>query len=139
MLSAEDRVRALGILRARAEAAASEKAACEASLIAFVEAAWPYIDSSTFEKNWAIEGLCLHLESVTRGGIRRFLANFPPRCSKTLITSVCWIAWTWIQQEKRVTSGPQVRFLCASYNHPLSLQNSNLTRRLITSPWFQSH
>ena len=64
--------------------------------------------------------------------------NIPPRCGKTTIASVCYPAWTWAQSEVSYLTGPQVRFLCGSYNHELSLTNSNLTRRLILSPWYQS-
>ena len=110
----------------------------EGSLIDFVEAAWPVIDATPYQSSWAIEALCEHLQAVTDGRISKLLINFPPRCGKTLITSVCWIAWTWARSEQTFRSGPQVRFLCSSYSHTLSLANSNLTRRLILSPWYQS-
>ena len=109
----------------------------EGSLIDFVREAWASIDSSEFCDNWAIEGLCEHLQAVTEGDISRLLVNFPPRCSKTLITSVCWAAWTWARRERNYRSGPNVKFLCGSYGHTLSILNSNLGRRLILSPWFQ--
>src|SRR5262249_12018745 len=54
------------------------------------------------------------------------------------IASICYPAWTWAQSGISFLRGPQVRFLCGSYNHELSLTNSNLTRRLILSPWYQS-
>ena len=109
----------------------------EDSLIEFVEAAWPAIDNSEFCTNWAVEALCEHLQAVTEGEISRLLVNFPPRCSKTLISSVCWPAWTWARREQTYRSGSGVKFLCGSYGHTLSIQNSNLCRRLILSPWYQ--
>ena len=87
--------------------------------------------------NWAIDALCEHLQAVTEGRISRLLINFPPRCGKTIITSVCWIAWTWARRERTSRSGPQVRFLTGSYSHTLALGNANLTRRLIQSPFYQ--
>jgi predicted phage terminase large subunit-like protein len=36
-------------------------------------------------------------------------------------------------------AGPQVRFLCGSYNDDLSLQNSTRHRRLLLSPWYQRY
>jgi predicted phage terminase large subunit-like protein len=114
-----------------------ELGALEDNLIDFVRTAWPAIDNSAFCNNWAIEGLCEHLQAVTEGRISRLLVNFPPRCSKTLITSVCWPAWTWARRERAYRSGPGVKFLCGSYGHTLSILNSNLTRRLILSPWYQ--
>jgi hypothetical protein len=62
----------------------------------------------------------------------------PPRCSKTLITSVCFPAWLWTQRSRTYLKGPQVKILAASYGHTLSILNSNQTRRLILSAWFQS-
>src|SRR5215831_15709339 len=109
----------------------------EASLINFVEAAWPAIDPAEYQPCWAIDALCEHLQAVSEGQIRNLLVNIPPRCGKTTIASVCYPAWTWAQSGISFLRGPQVRFLCGSYNHELSLTNSNLTRRLILSPWYQ--
>jgi hypothetical protein len=109
----------------------------EASLIEFVRASWSAIDPSDYEDNWALDALCEHLEAVTFGHITRLLVNFPPRCAKTNITSICWPAWTWARRQREYLSGPQVRFLCGSYNHTLSLENSNKTRRLILSSFYQ--
>lgn len=109
----------------------------EASLIEFVRAAWPSIDTGDYQDSWAIEALCNHLQAVTEGRISRLLVNFPPRCGKTKVASVCWQAWTWARSQKNYRSGSQVRFLCGSYNHSLALENSNQARRLILSPWFQ--
>lgn len=121
-----------------AEAALEEeRLRLEGSLIAFVEEAWPWIDSAEFVDGWHIEALCEHLEAVTRGEIRRFLANYPPRCGKTIVTCVIWPVWCWIQREIRITSGPQVKFLCGSYGQALGLQSSLLCRRLIETVWFQ--
>ncbi len=111
----------------------------EASLIDFVEAAWPSIDPSPFQRHWVLEALCQHLEAVARGEIRFLLANYPPRAGKTNIASICWPAWNWIQQRVSHVSGPQVRLLTGSYGFDLSLTNSNKMRRLIHSPWFQKH
>lgn len=116
---------------------AQERDRLEGSLIDFVRAAWPWIDSSEYQDSWAIEALCRHLQAVTEGRIDRLLINLPPRCGKTLVTSVCWPVWAWIRRQRNFRSGPQVRFLCGSYNHTLSLENSNRSRRLITSRWFQ--
>lgn len=109
------------------------------SLYEFVRQAWSYIDSAPFLDSWAVMALCQHLEAVTRGDIRFFLANYPPRCAKTLVTSVCWPVWTWLQDSNGYTSGPQVRFLGASYGQDLSLKGSSKMRELINTPWFQEN
>ena len=73
------------------------------------------------------------------GHIKRLLVNVPPRCSKTSIFSIIYPAWTWARSEVSFWSGAQVKFLCASYNHSLSLNSSNKMRRLLFSPWYQAH
>ena len=55
----------------------------EGSLFSFVKDAWQWIDSAEFKSNWAIEAFCEHLELITFGDIKRLIANYPPRCSKT--------------------------------------------------------
>ncbi len=109
----------------------------ETSLIKFVEAAWHQFDASEFQPHWALTALCEHLEAVTSGDIRRLLINYPPRCAKTNIVSICWPAWTWARRKKEFLSGPQVRFMCGSYNADLSLKNSTLARGLLWSQWYQ--
>src|SRR6516164_2816517 len=109
----------------------------EGSFIDFVEAAWPAIDPAEYQPCWAIDALCEHLQALSEGQIRHLLVNFPPRCAKTTVASIFYPAWTWAQSQKTFLKGPQVRFLCGSYNHDLSLTNSNSTRRLILSPWYQ--
>jgi hypothetical protein len=111
----------------------------EGSLFDFVAAAWSSIDASEFQGNWAVEGLCTHLEALARGEIRKLLVNFPPRCSKTLVSSVCFPAWIWAQRERSALMGPQCKFICGSYGHSLSLMNSNLCRRLILSPFYRGY
>lgn len=109
----------------------------EDSLAAFFQGAWSSIDSAEYQPSWAIDALCDHLEAVTLGHIPRLLINFPPRCSKTSVTSVAWPAWTWARSQKSFWSGTGVKFLCASYGANLALNISNTTRRLIDSPWYQ--
>lgn len=109
----------------------------EDNFAAFVEAAWPSIDPSPFHRSWAIDALCEHLEAVTRGQIRHLLVNFPPRCSKTLVTSVCYPAWVWAQRQIGYLCGPKVRFLCGSYGAGLAITNSSLFLRLLQSEWYR--
>jgi predicted phage terminase large subunit-like protein len=116
---------------------AEARAGLESSLIDFVEGAWSSLDPTDYQPCWAIDALCEHLQAVTEGQIKRLLVNFPPRCGKTLVTSVCFPAWTWARNEQSYLSGPQVRFLCGSYNDDLSLQNSTKHRRLLLTPWYQ--
>lgn len=118
-----------------------ERALYEGDFRAFVEAGWSAMDSSEFQDSWAMDALCEHLTAVTRGDIKRLLINFPPRCGKSNVASIAWPAWTWTQSGEniRFTAGPQVRFLCGSYGHTLSLKLSTATRRLLTSPFYQRY
>ncbi len=109
----------------------------EASLIDFIEAAWPWIDSAEYQRSWAVDAICEHLQAVTDGHIRKLLINVPPRCTKTTLCSIMWPAWTWARQQKSFLSGPGVRFLCGSYGSSLSLVNATAQRRLVLSPWYQ--
>lgn len=134
MSSPFDRTRSERLAKAIRE---KHKRAAESSLREFVRAAWPSMDSSEFQESWALDALCDHLEAVTRGHIKRLLINFPPRCGKSNVASIAWPAWTWAQKETSFVAGPNVRFLCGSYNHTLALQHSNATRRLLQSPFYQ--
>ena len=118
-----ERLRLQVIARAKLPLA-EERAELEDDLLSFVEGAWPSLDPSPYQPSWAIDALCENLQAVTDGQIRRLLVNFPPRMGKTLVTSVCFPAWTWARSAQSYLSGPQVRFLCGSYNDDLSLQNS---------------
>lgn len=111
----------------------------EESLLEFVKGAWSSIDGSEFQPSWVIDAMCDHLENVTYGNIKRLLINVPPRCSKTSIVSIIYPTWVWARSQINFTSGPQVKFLCASYNQDLTLEASTKSRRLIASPWFQKY
>ena len=117
---------------------ADEREDCEVSLLNFLRHSWPYVDNSEFQSCWAIEAMCDHLEAVTLGHIKRLLINVPPRCTKTTLCSILYPAWTWSRSAISYLSGPQVKFLCASYSHKLSLDAATKSRRLITSPWYQN-
>jgi hypothetical protein len=110
----------------------------EGSLIDFVEAAWPAIDPAEFQRSFVVEAMAEHLQAVANGQIKRLLINVPPRFSKTLLASVALPAWLWCQRSRTYLKGPQSKILCGSYGHSLSILNSNLTRRLILSNFYQS-
>lgn len=110
---------------------------CEESLAEFFSEAWPVLDNTPYQPSWAIDAMCDHLEAVTYGHIKRLLINIPPRCGKTTLCSIAYPAWVWCRSDVSYLSGPQVKFLCASYGHTLSLDSSNKSRRLLFSPWYQ--
>src|SRR5580704_36286 len=98
----------------------------------FVRQAWPIIEPLTpFVPGWHILTIIDHLEAVTRGDIRNLLINVPPRHMKSLLVSVLWPAWEWIQH-------PERRWLYSSYAASLSIRDSVKCRMLIESPWYRS-
>lgn len=117
----------------------------EEDLLTFFKDAWRYIvGSKPYTPGWHLEAIAEHLEAVTRGEIRRLIINIPPRMTKSSLVSVAWPAWTWALlpelAEGVLTSplmGPQVQFLSSSYGTSLSKRDTNRTRRLIMSPWYQ--
>lgn len=118
---------------------AFEKYDCEESLYTFLRTAWPHMDPEPMVDSWAIEAIAEHLQAVVDGEITRLAINIPPRMGKTSLCSVAFPAWTWAQPHISATSGPQVRFMYASYGESLSLDHSVYCRRLIKSPWYQKH
>lgn len=111
----------------------------EESLYTFLRAAWKYIDPSPWVDGWPLEAIAEHLQAVVDGEIRRLVINIPPRCGKSSLISVAFPAWVWAQPYSSPTSGPAVPFFHASYANQLSLRDSVKCRRLIESPWYQSH
>ena len=97
----------------------------------FVRQAWRIIEPHTpFVPGWHIDAIVDHLEAVTHGQIRNLLINVPPRHMKSLLVSVLWPAWEWIQH-------PERRWLYSSYAASLSIRDSVKCRMLIESPWYQ--
>lgn len=111
----------------------------EGSLIEFYKAAWEVVDPAPYQHNWHLDAIAEHLEAVSYGQIRKLLINLPPRHSKTLLCSVMWNAWMWCKEPdpEYPLIGPGGRFLALSYAENLAMDNSVLTQRLVTSPWYQ--
>jgi len=122
---------------ARAALRDLERADNEDSLYYFLKNAWPFIDASVWRDGWPVEAVAEHLQAVVDGDIRRLLINIPPRCGKSSICSVAFPAWAWTQTSKSAISGPQAKFLAASYANQLVLRDSVKCRRLIESAWYQ--
>ena len=98
-------------------------------LAAFVKAAWRKVDPSTLRWNWHHLIICDRLERVSRGEIRKLCIQVPPGTTKTLITSVFWPAWDWIEN-------PQRKTIAGSYGD-ICLDAARHHRDLINDPWFQ--
>lgn len=110
-----------------------EKELCTRSFTEFVKSAWNVLEPSTpYLHNWHIELISEYLQMVSEGKIKRLIINIPPRYMKSLLVSVMWPAWMWIQK-------PHYRWISASYSASLSLKHNLDKRNLIQSDWYQSH
>lgn len=100
------------------------------SLRKFTKEAWHTAEPAKMVWNWHLDALCDHLSYVSSGEIRFLMINMPPRTSKSLVTSVFYPVWDWLQD-------PTLQFLTASYALQLSARDALRSRRVIESPWFQ--
>lgn len=96
----------------------------------FARRAWHIIEPKPCVWNWHMDAICEHLVYVTLEDIRLLMIMVPPRTSKSLLTSVLWPVWHWIQK-------PESQFISASYEKSVALGFSGLSRRLIESSWFK--
>lgn len=119
------------LIREREEIEAIETELAERSLSEFVRQAWQIIEPGReLHWSWYIDVICDHLEAAYRGEIKKLLINIPPRFAKSLFACVFFFAWVWIKD-------PTKRFMFASYSQVFSKRDSNRSRRLIQSGWYQ--
>jgi len=110
-----------------------ERLAAEKSLYTFSRLAWPILNpGTTFLPNWHIKLICEYLMLVTRGDILRLIINMPPRYMKSLLVSVFWPCWEWVNV-------PSKRRLFVSYSGDLSKLHSDFRRKILLSAWYQSN
>lgn len=102
------------------------------SLVSFVRQAWHIIEPVTpLIWSWHIEAICLHLQAVTEGRIKKLIINVPPGSGKSSIVSVLWPCWEWIRD-------PSLRMLFASHKDALAIRDSLRRRWVIESDWYRS-
>lgn len=89
-----------------------------------------------WEFNWHIEEACNIFQQAVERVVRKeakpydLSFNLPPSSSKSMIFSVCSIAWIW-------TFAPHVRLATDSYKRALSTDHCRKTSRLINTTWYQ--
>ena len=111
-----------------------EKLLCEQSLAQFVRSAWHIIEPGTvLHWNWHLDTICGYLMAFHRRELpdRRLIINIPPGTLKSILVSVMYPAWTWIDR-------PEERFLTISCEQGLAIRDSLRMKQIITSEWFQS-
>ena len=98
-------------------------------LIHFVRYFWHVLEPATpFVHGWVVEAICMHLESVTRGEIKRLLINVSPGCMKSLLVNVFWPAWEWSAADL-----PSTRYVTFSYAAHLTIRDNAKFRDVIQS------
>ena len=113
------------------EAILKEKA--ERNLSEFIKQAWQVIEPGTpYVENWHIDYISEYLQAVDNSEILRLIINIPPRHMKSIQTTVCYPAWSWIKT-------PTKRFIKVSYSDSLSRKHNVLCRDIIRSPWYQKN
>lgn len=99
-------------------------------LWAFVQLAWPQLESRSLDVGWHLELLCQRLEDVFYGRTTRLAIAMPPGTTKSSIGCVLFPAWCW-------TRDAGYRTLYASSDVNLAFRDANKTRDLVQSPWFR--
>ena len=80
--------------------------------------------------NWHVDAIGEHLEAMKREEIRDLVVNIPPGHAKSLLISVLFPAWLWIDT-------PTQRFLCSSYDLSIVVRDSVKSRMLLESDWYR--
>jgi predicted phage terminase large subunit-like protein len=96
---------------------------------AFVQAAAAELEPGVkLEPTWHHEAIAtLLVDSI--GKKTRVFINAPPRSYKSIIVSVCWVAWVLGRE-------PTHKFICASYSRDLAEHLGALCRRLMQSEFY---
>lgn len=98
----------------------------------FVRRMWPAVSSDPFIAGYHLDAICEHLQAIADGLISRLCMNVAVRHSKSLLTSVFFPAWSWVQS-------PERRIITASYSQVLTIRDAVRTRQLLESDLFQSY
>ena len=110
-----------------------ERRLAELSLVEFMRQGWHVVEpAEPFLENWHLGYIAEHLEAVTAGEITRLLINLPPRHTKSLLTTVFWPCFEWLQR-------PDLRYLFVSYAATLSSEHSRKRRSVLESDWFRAN
>lgn len=101
-------------------------------LLKFIRYFWDVLEpKEPLIEGKALEAICLHLEAVSQGEIKRILINVPPGFMKSLMTNVFWPAWEW------ATINSSLRYVAFSYASSLTVRDNGKFRDLLISQKFQ--
>ncbi len=98
-------------------------------LIPFIEYFWHILEPNTpLVIDMQMEAICLHLEAVTRGEIKRLCINVSPGAAKSLIVNVFWPAWEW-----SAAGEPHHRYMTFAYASHLTERDNGRFRDIVMS------
>lgn len=111
-----------------------DKAKAEKSLASFIQQYWRVVEPSTpLVWGWVMDAICMHLEAVSDGRLKKIIINVPPGFCKSLITNVFWPAWEW------ATGKAGERYICISYSQTLTIRDNRRFLRLVNSKEYQDN
>jgi len=100
---------------------------------------WNLVETSQFEDNYHIKLICDTLQRRYRNyqcddgkhyvnDIHQYdiLLNLPPGSSKSLMVSVFFPTWVWLQN-------PEIKFITASYSHKVAEELSSKSLKILTN------
>ena len=106
---------------------------CRRSLLSFVGWFWETVEPrAPLVKGWWLDALCLHLEAVHRGELKRLLINVPPGFCKSLMLNVFFPAWEW-----GPCGRPDLRYVSASYSSMLTERDNQRMQQVVLSPLYR--
>lgn len=105
--------------------------ACEADFTFFARYFFRRRKGTKFVFSEHHHTLCADLMRVWRGEITYYIANLPPRYSKTELCIILFAAWCFVKN-------PRCEFIHLSYADTLVLENSDAIRDIIKSADFQA-
>lgn len=107
--------------------------------------AWPIIEPGReLQWNWSIDLICEFLQDFAKRRFKRGIINIPPRCMKSILVSVMYPVWIWIQDRNdwpkvhRRHVGPSHQFLCLANAEDLALRDAMAMRNIIESEQFRA-
>ncbi|KAA2237684.1 phage terminase large subunit [Salinarimonas soli] len=103
---------------------------CEASHLAFACRFFEEREGSPFLVGPHHEVMCRTLDRVLSGEIQRLIINVPPGYTKTELAVIYFVA-------RGLALNPRARFIHASFNGQLALENSNKIRDMIRLEGFR--
>jgi len=109
-----------------------EKKLCEESFYFFVKKAWKFVDPTPLIDGWYIKAICDHLQALSEGVFIKLIINIPPRFGKSLIGSVLYPVWRWVND-------PALRIFTGSHSDDNRTRDALKSRILLNSTWFKSH